>query len=573
MDKNFFIAILIATLIIIIYASPQYQKRFGKSLPRKTGIEYPESDSLESAGDRTVWREVMDSSDKRTSRPKQTETAQPEIAGGLVQINPPASEQDIILENKDVQITFLNRGGVISKVMLKEFNGKNKEDPVQIVVNGESWCDGLVQDGDLSIPLSGLLFSVNLLSDHHVILEAELSDNRIISREFTLEPTGFMLKLHTRLSGTWDNPLLQFSWHGPINITESPHKKLSIWPLSMLMRNDETRFNKIVYLGDGERITTDANGKEKSPKRIYIKDGGQKLEPPKYGEAEDRFIGNIDWYAVRSKYFMTAAIPDEKMRWQSFAQYSTAGSERWFDFTLSKHVSDGNTDISVYMGPIRYDTLKRYGHNLTESMELSFRFIRPISILFLWLFKKLHNIIPNWGLVIIAFSVMIKIVLYPLSKKSFTSMRKMSALQPQIAAIKEKHRNNQQMIHKATMELYKKEGINPLGGCLPMLLQMPVFFALYPVVGRAFELRQAMFIPYWIEDLSRPDPYYILPVAMGISMFFQMRMTSKDPNQKAMLYVMPVMMVIIFANFSAGLTLYWFLFNVMSYMQQTIHRS
>ena len=151
-------------------------------------------------------------------------------------------------------------------------------------------------------------------------------------------------------------------------------------------------------------------------------------------------------------------------------------------------------------------------------------------------------------------------------------MRKMSSLQPQINELKEKHKNNAQKLHQATMELYKKEGVNPFSGCLPMLFQMPVFFALYPVVGRAFELRQAMFIPHWIEDLSRPDPYYILPVAMGISMFLQSKQTMKDPNQKAMLYVMPVMMVFLFANFSAGLTLYWFLFNVMSFMQQKIHR-
>ena len=102
---------------------------------------------------------------------------------------------------------------------------------------------------------------------------------------------------------------------------------------------------------------------------------------------------------------------------------------------------------------------------------------------------------------------------------------------------------------------------------------MPVFFALFPVVGRAFELRQALFIPHWIEDLSRPDPFYILPVAQGISMFFQMRKTSKDPNQKAMLYVMPVMMVILFSNFSAGLNLYWFMFNVISLLQQKLHLS
>ena len=118
------------------------------------------------------------------------------------------------------------------------------------------------------------------------------------------------------------------------------------------------------------------------------------------------------------------------------------------------------------------------------------------------------------------------------------------------------------------MELYKANGVNPFGSCLPLLLQMPVFFALYPVVGRAIELRQAMFIPHWIDDLSRPDPYFILPIAMGISMFFQSKTTMNDPNQKAMLYMMPVMMVILFANFSAGLTLYWLMFTIFSYMQQ-----
>ena len=152
-------------------------------------------------------------------------------------------------------------------------------------------------------------------------------------------------------------------------------------------------------------------------------------------------------------------------------------------------------------------------------------------------------------------------------------MHKMSSLQPQINEIREKHKNNSQKQHLEMMALYKREGINPFGGCLPMLLQMPVFFALYPVVGRAFELRKALFIPHWIDDLSRPDPYYILPVAMGISMFFQSKATMKDPNQKAMLYIMPFMMVILFANFSSGLTLYWFMFNIMTSIQQMLVKS
>ena len=151
-------------------------------------------------------------------------------------------------------------------------------------------------------------------------------------------------------------------------------------------------------------------------------------------------------------------------------------------------------------------------------------------------------------------------------------MHKMSSLQPKITELREKYKNNAQKQHTEIMGLYKSEGINPLGGCLPMLFQMPVFFALYPVIGRAFELRKALFIPHWIEDLSRPDPYYILPVSMGISMFLQMKTTTKDPNQKAMLYVMPVMMVFMFSNFSAGLTLYWFMFNVMTFVQQKLIR-
>ena len=149
-------------------------------------------------------------------------------------------------------------------------------------------------------------------------------------------------------------------------------------------------------------------------------------------------------------------------------------------------------------------------------------------------------------------------------------MMKMSKLQPQINALKEKYKNDPQRLHKATMDLYKEEGVNPFSGCLPLLLQMPVFFALYPVVGQAFELRQAMFIPGWIEDLSRPDPFYILPLAMGVSFYLQSRTTMTDPNQKAMLYMMPVMMVILFANFSAGLTLYWLVFNLLSWAQQEL---
>lgn len=576
MDKNFIIAILLSTLIIIIFASPQYQKMFGKNVTTVPGAEQAISDSLKTRETMRSGEPVFpERSDVKTdsdvmsipdmSKEKQT-------VGEIVQINRPPAAEDITLENDDMKVQISTKGGVITRVLLKKYNGKMPDEPVQILTEGESWYAGSITESDKNILFSDLIFAQKTVSENHAEITAELPGNKTITIDYSLDSNGYILKTHLDLSGNWNNPAAYFTWHGPINQTEKPFKMIRIWPFSMFMGDETNTFNKLVYLGQGERNITDSNGKEKV-KRIYSNEGSQKIEVKKRGEEQDYFIGDLDWFAVRNKYFMTAAIPKEKMRWQAISRSSNTGLEKWFDFTLIKKISDGNTDIDIYMGPMSYDIIREYGRNLTEAMELSFRFIRPLSIGFLWMIKKLHSFIPNWGLVIILFSLIIKVILYPLSKTSYDSMSKMSKLQPQINELKSKYKNNTQMLHKATMELYKKEGVNPFSGCLPTLLQMPVFFALYPVVGRAFELRQAMFIPHWIEDLSLPDPYYILPVAMGISMFFQSRTTMKDPNQKPMLYIMPVMMVILFANFSSGLTLYWFLFNITSYLQQKLHHS
>ena len=568
MDKNFIIAITLSMLIILIFMSPQYQQRFGKPLPPKPEQESTESPAPVAPGDEKISSpQRIIKTDKQA--PVQLDVQEIEHHENM-QVNPPVTETDFTLENEDIKITFSTRGGVIKEAVMKKFKGRTDDEPAQLVTEGVNWYDGYIMEGESEINLTDIIFQKERKTGTQVILRAELTDNRTITREFKLNRNGFMLYAATNLSGKWVDPVINYSWQGPVNDTEEKIKRLMIWPFSMLMRDTSTAYNKAVFLGQGDRTSTNGRGKEKTS-RIYSNEGSQKIDARKNSAGQDIFVGDLDWYAVRNKYFMTAAIPKEKMRWGASAEYSLTADRKWYDFTISKRLSDGLTDMDIYIGPISYNTLKENNANLTEIMELSWKFIRPISIAFLWLFNKLHSFIPNWGLVIIVFSIIIKIVLYPLSHKSFVSMRKMSALQPQINELREKYKNNQQKLHKATMELYRKEGVNPFSGCLPMLLQMPVFFALYPVVGRAFELRQAMFIPYWIEDLSRPDPFYILPIAMGISMFLQQRTTMKDPNQKAMLYIMPVMMVFLFANFSAGLTLYWFLFNVMSFIQQKFH--
>jgi len=577
MDKKFFIAILLSILIIIVYSSPQYQKHFGKSVPveLETSTQAQTSDEKAPAK-RTLSKPAPAISTKssilaNTEQPEATVETQ---STENYQINIPDSRDDVTIENDVVRIILSPEGGTIKHVFFNEYNGSEDNTPAQIVNDENVWYDGTVTDGDFELPLTALVFSVRKHSDSKAVLSAELNDGRTITREFALnESAGFLLNAKTDLDGPWDSPTLSFAWHGAINDTEIPYKALRIWPFSMMMRDDRMIYQKMVYLGEGVRSSV-VNGKSKNgEKRVFLGDHAQKIDAKKEGSGEDMFSGDLQWYAVRNKYFISIVIPHETARWDAQSYYQYSAGEKNFEFAVSKKLTDGSTDMDIYVGPMSYGILKSYNRSLTESMELSFRFIRPLSIFFLKIIKILYRFVPNWGLVIILFALMIKMVLYPLTKNMHTSMKKMSSLQPQIAELKEKNKNNPQQVQKETMELYKREGVNPFGGCLPMLLQMPVFFALYPVVGRAFELRQAMFIPYWIEDLSRPDPYFILPVAFGISMFFQSKQTMKDPNQKAMLYIMPFMMVILFANFSAGLTLYWFLFNVMTSLQQKFQKT
>ncbi len=585
MDKNFLFAILLSTLVIIIYASPQYQRRFGREAQRQE-TTLDTANSLNASRVRTTAPENTLSSpasvlpDSRSiDQSVLSESTDSELTvseSGYAQINIPENAGLASIENDNLKIVIDSRGGIIREVILKEFDGSSPGTPVQLITESQTWYNGGIEVEESFLPFDGFIFSITSSSLSEMKLTADIENGLGITRSFSLKNQGYILNASTELDGPWNEATIVYSWHGPVNETEVPYRELKIWPFSMLMKDDRITYQKLVYLGDGTR-TTVINGDEKTKqggKRIFPKeDHSQRIDASKRGNGSDMFVGNLDWYAVRNKYFISIAIPSEKERWSASSVYSNTGDRKWFDFSLSKRNIDGDSSLDMYLGPISYYTLKEYGSDLTEAMELSYRFIRPLSIAFLWVFNKLQKFIPNWGLVIIVFAILIKIVLHPLSKTSYDSMSRMSALQPQINELKIKYKNNPQMMQKATMELYKKEGVNPFSGCLPMLLQMPVFFALFPVVGRAFELRQAMFVPYWIEDLSRPDPFYILPIAMGISMFFQSKSTMKDPNQKPMLYMMPVMMVIFLVNFSAGLSLYWFVFNIATLLQQKYHRS
>ena len=227
-------------------------------------------------------------------------------------------------------------------------------------------------------------------------------------------------------------------------------------------------------------------------------------------------------------------------------------------------------DFHGYVGPKEHKVLKAIDPVLLNAIEYGwFTFAaKPLFALLAWL----YDIFGNWGWAIIALTAIVRAVLYPLTHKGMVGMQKIKELAPKIKEIREKYAKDPQRMNAATMELYKKHGANPLGGCLPMLLQIPVFFAIYRVLLNAVELQGAPWI-LWIDDLSRMDPYYILPILMGASMFLQQKMTPNnftDPMQEKLFKYLPVIFTFFFVTFPSGLVLYWFVNNLFSIAQQAI---
>jgi YidC/Oxa1 family membrane protein insertase len=307
---------------------------------------------------------------------------------------------------------------------------------------------------------------------------------------------------------------------------------------------------------------------------------------------QQNLSGVVDWVAARTKYFALAIIPKEKTSDGGYLEGSRAavadkGVVESYGIAMKmpfKGAAEEASSFKIFFGPADISLLKSYNVGLDRIVGLGWTWlIRPISeYVMLPLLSALHYVAPNWGVVIILFSIIIKIVLHPLSRSSMRSMKKMQALQPLMNEIKEKYKDDPQKMNQQVMNLYKEYGVNPAGGCLPLLLQFPVMIALYNVLRATIELRQGNFV-WWITDLSIPDRIVTLPfeipffairdvsglaLLMGVTMFIQQKMSVKDPRQKAMIWMMPVMMTLLFNSFPSGLNLYYFVFNVLSIGQQ-----
>jgi len=298
----------------------------------------------------------------------------------------------------------------------------------------------------------------------------------------------------------------------------------------------------------------------------------------KHKTLDEKYRGQTNWVGTRNKYFLTAIIPVDNAIGAHLGGTYESDTPK-FDVSIKQQVNSSNS-FTLYLGPLEYKSVSSLGVNLEQSMSMGWSLIRPISRGVLAALVAMHKFIPNYGVVLIIFSILIKIIVYPLTKKSYQSMKAMSTLQPKIKALKEKYAKDPQKLNKATMRLYKEEGVNPMGGCLPMLIQMPLLFALFQVFRSTIELRGQPFI-LWITDLSAPDtlleiggfPINILPLLMAVSMFIQQKMNPTSMGagagqQKSMMYFMNIFFIFIFYRLPSGLNLYYTLFNVLTILQQ-----
>ena len=381
----------------------------------------------------------------------------------------------------------------------------------------------------------------------------EVSPGKQIKKSFLFNPENYSINIEVN-SQEIKNIVhrdMVFDWGGGLATTEPDTK------------DDKTYFNSYVYQG-GELEELKSSS----------------------GEKETRsFNGATSWSAIRTKYFVMALVPNngDNIRSATLSGVGDSLETHKASFVLDPH---NKNSFLLYLGPLEYERIKSLNVQLDEVMDFGWAFIRPISKGVLYSLTKMHYYIPNYGYVLILFSFLVKILVFPLTKKSYQSTSAMQKIQPQVNALREKHKNNPQKLNQATMQLYKEKGVNPLGGCLPMLLQMPLLFALFVVFRTTIELRNEPFV-FWIKDLSSPDvifslpftiPIYgshvaFLPVLMVISTFIQQKMMSggaQQPQQKMMQYFMTVFFFLIFNSFPSGLNLYYTLFNILTIAQQKL---
>jgi len=454
--------------------------------------------------------------------------------------------KDIVVETDLYTAVFTSQGAALKSLVLKQYRETSGHDgkPVQLVSETNAQGFGLkTESSALGLSAAAVYAesadSLSVSGTDRKTLEFHWTSPQgvTVTKNYTFTGNGYAILLDTRVTNSSAAKI-----SGALNL---------VLPYPSQPRSKESRFevNGAVTLDNGKFLT------------VPVKDIAEK---PK------NFDAGVAWTGYADKYFLSAVLAQDN---SIGTVHIGKGAGSYIDTTIASppfELLPGQTSsigYRLFFGPKDVDILKAQGQGLESSLDLGW--FEAIAKPLLYTLKFFYKYTHNYGIAIIIITVIIKLLFFPLTHKSYKSMKDMQKLQPKMNELKEKYKDDREAMNRAVMELYRTNKVNPLGGCLPMLVQIPVFFALYKALMYSIELRHAPFM-LWITDLSAKDPYYVTPIVMGATMFIQQKMTpsSMDPIQAKMMLALPIVFTFMFLNFPSGLVIYWLVNNILTIGQQ-----
>jgi YidC/Oxa1 family membrane protein insertase len=460
-------------------------------------------------------------------------------------------EKEVTVDTKLYRAVFTTKGGTLKSFKLKEYQKTLAKDAelielVQIKEGMPRPLSMTFPESDIALPADGVYEAATTTLDltkapdqNRLTLSQTYPGQVKVEKVFTFNPDRYSFELEVRVYNLSTAPINQkalLSWHEYVD--------------PKVETDSYTHEGPVVYVA-------------KTIEREEVK----KIEKEKL------FGPDVSWGGFETKYFIAAMIPQNP----SLSSLTVSRDAQNLVSTSLKGpknlIPSGQAGIFSYtffLGPKDYNILKAQGEGVGLDNAIDFgSWMKWLAMPMLIILKYINNFVNNYGLAIIILTILIKVIFWPLGNKSYQSMKEMQKLQPKMVELREKFKDDKQKMSQETMALYKAHKVNPMGGCLPMLIQIPVFFGLYKTLLYAIELRHAPFF-WWIQDLSAKDPYYITPIIMGATMFIQQKMSppAGDPMQQKIMLLLPVIFTVLFLNFPSGLVIYWLFNNVLSIGQQ-----
>ncbi|MDR0487008.1 MAG: membrane protein insertase YidC [Treponema sp.] len=571
MEKKTILAVALSVIVLVVFYLIQ-----GVFFPRTQNTALPDYQPppvTAVAEDTSVFTAVNTAPPTAPPQVTPPEASEPARTEEAPDFGPQTAEY-VTIDTEMITVILTSAGGdMVSWKLKRHFDN---EDYVDMILSGSSEARAFsLAFGGLDVQPVSSFFYVNVLSDYSVEFYRDFSagtDGRFrLTKRYDFKPQEYMFELTVTLDGGYSVQSFNFSGNA-YSLLFGPQ----IGP----------RFEKLDNRYDYRQYITFTNGKRKTVK------------------LNETIDSRPSWAAISGKYFSFIAIPYLAQYSAVFSDKAEPGIASASRFSIIRPAANASriTDTyRFYLGPKTPEALAVYNTgkndfglkdmNLTEAADTR-GFLAPLERALKWLLVLFYRIVPNYGMAIILLTLLVKIVFFPLTKKSSEATLRMQALAPKIKELQEKYKNNPQKMNTEMAAFYKQEGYNPLSGCLPMLLQIPIFFAMYNLFNNHFDLRGAMFIPGWIPDLSLPESIWnfpggfklpllgwtairLLPFIYVGSQLLYGRVTQTPDQQansqmKMMLYVMPVMFFFILYNVPSGLLIYWIFSNVLTLVQQVI---